>query len=62
MIMLDEPLIDPRRVRITSGNPETDFWLTGTVNGFPGYSFHAKVFDVGSELSVVTRSSFFSLH
>ncbi len=47
--MSEEKYYDPKKVTITKGNPETDFYLKGHVTGTPEYQFTAKVYDVGSK-------------
>ncbi len=44
--------IDRTKITLTKGDPRTDFWLYGDVKGHPGYSFAAKVFDVGSRYGI----------
>jgi hypothetical protein len=41
-------LVNSEKVTILAGDPVRDFWLEGTVNRYPEYRFHAKVYDVGS--------------
>ena len=45
---MSDELVNSGRVTIVKGDPVTDFWLDGTVNRYPDYSFKAKVYDVGS--------------
>jgi hypothetical protein len=62
---MSDELVNSGRVTIVKGDPVTDFWLDGTVNRYPDYSFKAKVYDVGgifgigegriSKLSVMQR-------
>ncbi|MFC6792975.1 hypothetical protein ACFQE0_27500 [Methylobacterium komagatae] len=40
---------DAAKVEITKGDPVKDFHLQGNVTGHDGYTFRAKVYDVGSE-------------
>lgn len=40
---------DAAKVEITKGDPIKDFHLQGNVTGHDGYTFRAKVYDVGSE-------------
>ncbi len=47
-----ENWIDTDKVTITEGSPETDFWLSGNINGQPDYTFSAKVYDVGSRYGI----------
>ncbi len=47
-----EPLVDTAAVTITKGDIRTDHAISGTINDQPGYSFHAKVFDVGSKYGI----------
>jgi hypothetical protein len=42
------PIVDNYRVTITKGDVKTGHWVSGSVNENPTYTFHAKVFDVGS--------------
>src|SRR5215467_12004983 len=46
--MTDDDLVNKDKVTILAGDPARDFWLEGTVNRYPEYAFHAKVYDVGS--------------
>jgi hypothetical protein len=46
--MMSDELVNSERVTIVKGDPVRDFWLDGTVNRYPDYSFKAKVYDVGS--------------
>lgn len=43
---------DASAITITEGNPETDLGLSGKLTDAPDYSFHAKVYDVGSEYGI----------
>jgi hypothetical protein len=45
---MSDELVNNGRVTIVKGDPVTDFWLDGTVNRYPDYSFKAKVYDIGS--------------
>ncbi len=45
---MSDDLVNRDRVTIVKGDPVKDFWLDGTVNRYPDYSFKAKVYDVGS--------------
>jgi hypothetical protein len=45
---MSDELVNNGRVTIVKGDPVTDFWLDGTVNRCPDYSFKAKVYDIGS--------------
>jgi hypothetical protein len=40
------------KVTITKGDPAQDFWLSGHVTKAPAYTFHAKVYDAGSEFGI----------
>jgi hypothetical protein len=46
--MSDGDLVNKEKVTILSGDPVQDFSLEGTVNRYPEYTFHAKVYDIGS--------------
>jgi hypothetical protein len=46
--MSDGDLVNKKKVTIFSGDPVRDFSLEGTVNRYPEYTFHAKVYDIGS--------------
>ena len=45
---MSDELVNSERVTIVKGDPVRDFWLDGTVNRYPDYSFKAKVYDIGS--------------
>ena len=45
---MSDELVNKDRVTIVAGDPVSDFWLKGAVNRYPGYTFQAKVYDVGS--------------
>ena len=48
----DDSLVNKEKVTILAGDPVRDFWLTGAVNRYPEFTFHAKVFDVGSVFGI----------
>ncbi len=43
---MSDDLVNTERVTILAGDPVRDFWLEGTVNRYPEYTFQAKVYDV----------------
>jgi hypothetical protein len=45
---MSNDLVNTERVTILAGDPARDFWLEGSVNRYPEYTFQAKVYDVGS--------------
>jgi hypothetical protein len=45
---MSNDLVNTERVTILAGDPVRDFWLEGTVNCYPEYTFQAKVYDAGS--------------
>jgi len=45
---MSDDLVNKDKVTILSGDPVGDFWLEGTVNRYPDYTFRAKVYDAGS--------------
>jgi hypothetical protein len=51
-LSMSDDLVNTDKVTILEGDPVTDFWLKGTVNRYPGYTFQAKVYDVGSVFGI----------
>ena len=49
---MSDELVDKDKVTILEGDPVSDFWLKGAVNRYPGYTFQAKVYDVGSVFGI----------
>jgi hypothetical protein len=49
---MSDDLVNRDRVTILKGDPVTDFSLDGRVNRYPGYTFNAKVYDVGSVFGI----------
>jgi hypothetical protein len=45
---MNDELVNKDKVMILAGDPVRDFWLEGTVNRYPDYTFRAKVYDAGS--------------
>jgi hypothetical protein len=45
---MSNDLVNTERVTILAGDPVRDFWLEGSVNRYPEYTFQLKVYDVGS--------------
>lgn len=51
-LAMSDELVNTDKVTILKGDPVSDFWLTGAVNRYPGYTFQAKVYDVGSVFGI----------
>jgi len=49
---MSDDLVNKDKVTILSGDPIRDFWLEGTVNRYPDYTFRAKVYDAGSVFGI----------
>jgi hypothetical protein len=49
---MSDELVNKDKVTILAGDPVSDFWLKGAVNRYPGYTFQAKVYDVGSVFGI----------
>jgi hypothetical protein len=49
---MTDDLVNNDKVTILAGDPVSDFWLKGAVNRYPGYTFEAKVYDVGSVFGI----------
>jgi hypothetical protein len=49
---MSDDLVNTDKVTILEGDPVSDFWLKGAVNRYPGYTFQAKVYDVGSVFNI----------
>jgi hypothetical protein len=49
---MSDDLVHADKVTIVEGDPVSDFWLKGAVNRYPGYTFQAKVYDVGSVFGI----------
>ena len=47
-----DDLVNTEKVTILEGDPVSDFWLKGAVNRYPGYTFQAKVYDIGSVFGI----------
>ena len=47
-----DDLVNTDKVTILEGDPVSDFWLKGAVNRYPGYTFQAKVYDIGSVFGI----------
>ena len=45
---MSDDLVNKDTVTILAGDPVGDFWLEGSVNRYPDYTFRAKVYDAGS--------------
>lgn len=43
---------NPALISLSKGDPETSFFLSGSILAFPGYSFSAKIFDLGSDYGI----------
>ena len=49
---MSDELVNTDKVTILEGDPVRDFWLKGAVNRYPGYTFQAKVYDIGSVFGI----------
>jgi hypothetical protein len=49
---MSDDLVNADKVTILEGDPVRDFWLKGAVNRYPGYTFQAKLYDVGSVFGI----------
>jgi hypothetical protein len=49
---MNDGLVNKDKVTILAADPVGDFWLEGTVNRYPDYTFRAKVYDAGSVFGI----------
>jgi hypothetical protein len=49
---MSDELVNKDKVTILEGDPVSDLWLKGAVNRYPGYTFQAKVYDIGSVFGI----------
>ena len=49
---MSDELVNKEKVTILEGDLVRDFWLKGVINRYPGYTFQAKVYDVGSVFGI----------
>jgi hypothetical protein len=49
---MSDELVNKEKVTILEGDLVGDFWLKGVINRYPGYTFQAKVYDVGSVFGI----------
>lgn len=50
--MTDKHPVDIASITLTEGDPDTSFNLSGYVNRYRDYKFHAKVYDSGSAFGI----------